>query len=225
MTEEAPVDFDSFFGRTFTRVRALAILLSGHPHDADDAVQNAYIEALRRWEKIRDYDAPEAWVIMIMKQRLARLARENRRQQALALRLPVPSAATPEQTAEARDVLTALAALPHPQRAAMILHCLYGHRYKEVAEMLGLRSGTVRVGVYRARQTLRHQLGGTRTWGPGHDPEETLVDDVRGTPASPLVQMLRTAEDWLLKACQADATAFTRTRETIVAAAHTRAPR
>ena len=223
MTEEAPSDFDSFFGRTFSRVRALAILLSGNPHDADDAVQNAYIEALQRWEKIRDYDAPEAWVIMIMKQRLARLGKENRRQQALALRLPVPSAATPEQTAEARDVLTALAALPHPQRAAMILHCLYGHRYKEVAEMLGLRSGTVRVGVHRARQALRHQLGGT--WAPRHDPEEPLVADGRGTPAGPLVQLLRSAEDWLLKACQADGTAFTRAREAVVAGRNTRASR
>lgn len=217
MTTATQPDFDVFFGSTFPRVRALAILLSGNSHDADDAVQNAFIEALRRWDRIRTYDDPRAWVTLVMKQRLARLAKERRRQEALALRLPVPATAGPEQTAEAREVLAALAALPQPQRSAMVLHCLYGHRHQEIAEMLGLRTVTVRVSVHRARQALLQRLGPAPA--TTYAPEDPLVTASQPATLGPLARALRAAEAWLGEACKADARAVALAREAVLAGA------
>lgn len=217
-----PAEFDVFFAQTFPRVRALAILLGGNIHDADDATQSAYVEALRRWDRIRAYDDPRAWVTLVMKQRLARLAKERRRQQALALELPLPAMAGPEQTAEAREVLTALASLPQPQRTAMVLYCLHGHRHREIAEMLGMRTGTVRVSVHRARQALLQRLG---TAVPtGSVPEEPLVTTDLPVTAGPLTRALLAAEAWLAEACRADARALAEARAAVTAAAPEAAP-
>jgi RNA polymerase sigma factor (sigma-70 family) len=217
VTTTPPADFDDFFGQTFPRVRALAILLSGDTYDADDAVQNAYIEALQRWDRVRGYDDPRAWVILVMKQRLGRLARERRRQETMALRLPMPAVAGPEQTAEAREVLAALATLPRPQRTALVLYSLHGHPHQEIAEMLGLRAVTVRVSVHRARQALRHRLGTL----PARDaePREPLVTAGPPVAAGSVVHALRTAEGWLGEVCRADVHAFARARDAVAARA------
>jgi RNA polymerase sigma factor (sigma-70 family) len=217
VTADPPADFDDFFARTFPRVRALAIMLSGNSPDADDAVQNAYVEALRRWDRVRTHDDPRAWVILVMKQRLGRLARERRRQETLALRLPVPVSAGPEQTAEAREVLAALATLPQPQRAALVLYCLHGHRHQEIAEMLGLRAVTVRVNLHRARQALRHRLGALPS--ARLDPGDPLVGSWTPAATTPAARSLLAAQHWLGEACRADTRAIARTREAVVARA------
>ena len=63
-------DFAAFFASTCPGMIAKAILLSGHRQEAEDAVQEAYTEALRSWHRIGAYDSPEAWVYKVMRQRL-----------------------------------------------------------------------------------------------------------------------------------------------------------
>ncbi len=50
MTE--PIAFDVFFAESSPRVLARALVLAANRHDAEDAVQDAYAEALRRWDRI-----------------------------------------------------------------------------------------------------------------------------------------------------------------------------
>jgi RNA polymerase sigma-70 factor (ECF subfamily) len=37
-------------------------IVTGSLEDAEDAVQEAFARASTRWARLRDYDAPEAWV-------------------------------------------------------------------------------------------------------------------------------------------------------------------
>src|SRR5689334_10676943 len=73
-------DFPAFFARTGSGMIAKAILLSGHRQEAEDAVQEAYTEALRSWHRIGAYDSPEAWVYKVMSQRLWAASRRAARQ-------------------------------------------------------------------------------------------------------------------------------------------------
>ncbi|MGH3857828.1 MAG: RNA polymerase sigma factor, partial [Pseudonocardiaceae bacterium] len=112
-----PIDFSEFYDQTAPRMLARALMRCGQLQNAEDAVQDAYAEALRRWQRVGGYESPEAWVYKIMKQRLSRAAKHwwwARRKPTTPelLELAVPPAATAEETAEAREVLRALFLLP-----------------------------------------------------------------------------------------------------------------
>ncbi|GAA1909235.1 hypothetical protein GCM10009716_18980 [Streptomyces sodiiphilus] len=154
-----PTDFDAFFQRSFPGMLARAILLSGHRQDAEDAVQEAYTEALRRWERLRGYDSPEGWVHRVVRQRLSSVSRRAARTRPTDLEdLPQLSVAGADRSIEARAVLDALAALPPRQRTVLVLHSLEGMSQEAVARELGLTRGGVAAGLFKARRKLEKVL-------------------------------------------------------------------
>ncbi len=68
-------------------------------------------------------------------------------------------AASPERvyeaTEQARAVVEMLKGLPEPQRAALLLREQEGMSYREIAAVLGVSEGKVKVDVFRARGSLR----------------------------------------------------------------------
>jgi hypothetical protein len=54
--------FDAYFVRNYGRLVAELHSIVGSLAEAEDAVQEAFARASVRWERLRDYDHPEAWV-------------------------------------------------------------------------------------------------------------------------------------------------------------------
>jgi RNA polymerase sigma factor (sigma-70 family) len=69
----------------------------------------------------------------------------------------------PADTIERRDKVQALfaglAALPEPQRAAIVMRELEGLSHKQIARSLGISGGAVRQSIHRARTALRDGVG------------------------------------------------------------------
>jgi DNA-directed RNA polymerase specialized sigma24 family protein len=55
-------DFEAFYQASYHRLVGQLTTLTGSLEDAEDAVQEAFARASTRWARLRDYDAPEAWV-------------------------------------------------------------------------------------------------------------------------------------------------------------------
>ena len=58
----------------------------------------------------------------------------------------------------AMDMETAIARLPDGARQVFVLHDVEGYRHEEIAEMLGLATGTSKSQLHRARMALRQHL-------------------------------------------------------------------
>ncbi|MBD0419432.1 sigma-70 family RNA polymerase sigma factor [Streptomyces sp. TRM S81-3] len=237
MSAEAAVrsrDFETFFSGAYPRLLAQAIMVCGSREDAEDAVQEAFVEAYRAWDRIAGYELPEAWVYRVAVQRLWKTHRRRRTGQDRLPDVPVPVQAGPEQTAEAREVLRLLAALPPRQRATMVLFCLHGWSQKEVAKALRMTRGGVAANVSKARQTLREALDMAADETSGRDPfmggaepagagrtDASRIDASRidvgrlGLGADPVVTALRHAEAWLRAAVVADPAALDRARAAV----------
>jgi RNA polymerase sigma-70 factor (ECF subfamily) len=136
-------------------VRGLAVAY-GDAEAAADAVQDAFLTAERRWHRIGGYDDPVAWVRHVAVNRL-RNGERNRRRRARILDAVRP-VAPDDLTAELLDLRAAVAALPEQMRLAVCLHYLAGCSVEEVAETLGVASGTVKSNLHDARRRLRLQL-------------------------------------------------------------------
>lgn len=60
------------------------------------------------------------------------------------------------------DLQRALDSLSPDYRVAVVLCDIEGHTYEEIADLLGVKIGTVRSRIHRGRAQLRAQLGNTR---------------------------------------------------------------
>ncbi|WP_078962220.1 RNA polymerase sigma factor [Streptomyces hygroscopicus] len=151
----AEEEFDAFYARTYPWLAARAVMLSGNRQNAEDAVQEAYIEAMRRWPEVRTCASPEAWVTTTMRRKLSRDGRRWWfRWKPVELTVPAATTATVEETAEALAALRALGTLPPRQRQVVVMHSLEGMSYQAISAELGISVGSVGSNLHKARARL-----------------------------------------------------------------------
>ena len=155
MESDAESSYDGFFRAVFPRLVGQAYLLTGSQELAQDLAQEALVRAWAQWRHVSTLDRPEAWVRRV----LHNLAIDEARWRGRRHRLPLADATAPAgPDVEAMTVAAALQALPPPRRRAMVLHDVAGVPVDEIAEELGVPSGTVRSWLSRDRALLAERL-------------------------------------------------------------------
>lgn len=157
-----PEAFDRLVSRHRDRLWAVALRTTGDREEAFDALQDALLSALRAAASYRGEAAPSTWLHRIVVN--AALDRLRRRAGRPAGPLhagldPADPADHAAATSTRLDVQAALAALPEPQRVAIVLVELEDIPVAEVAGLLGVPEGTVKSRCARGRLALARQLG------------------------------------------------------------------
>lgn len=147
---------DALFERRYVElVRALAVAF-GDADAAADAVQEAFIQADRRWRTIGRYDDPAAWIRRVAINRLRNRHRDlRRRSEIVAAIRPV---SVEDLTADLLDLRRAIDALPEKMRLAVCLHHVAGCTVDEVADALNVSPGTIKSNLHDARRRIRAQM-------------------------------------------------------------------
>ncbi|RYP80107.1 SigE family RNA polymerase sigma factor [Nocardioides guangzhouensis] len=154
---DAAFDLDELYTASYRRLVVQLFALCGDMADAEDAVQEAFVVALRKRRRVAAATNPEAWVRTVAVNRLRsgwRRASMVRRHQP---RVPGPQAAVevgPEHVA----IVTALAQLDPDQREVVVLHHLADLGTAQIAAELGLPEGTVKSRLARGRARLADLL-------------------------------------------------------------------
>ena len=159
------------------RVYRLAYRLTGNQHDAEDLTQEVFVRVFR---SLHDYQPGtfEGWLHRIttnlfldMVRRRARIRFEGLPEDAERIK---GREATPAQVYDDthldHDVQTALDALLPEYRAAVVLCDIEGLTYEEIADVLGIKLGTVRSRIHRGRTQLRAALAHRAPRTPGVTP-------------------------------------------------------
>jgi RNA polymerase sigma-70 factor (ECF subfamily) len=159
----------------------LAVRLTGDREEARDLAQDALIRILRGVRTFRGDASMTTWIYrIVINCHRNRLRWWRRRGRGATLSLDAPAdpaghdpgmtlgatvpdpAAGPDRRAEAaragERLQRALMALPRDQRAAIVLREIEGLSYQEIAGALGVREGTVKSRIARAREALRAAL-------------------------------------------------------------------
>ena len=123
---------------------------AGDPEVASDAVSEAFAQALRRGDAIREVDR---WV---WRSAFRIAAGEMKRRRDVPVQAFVD--ATYEMEEPARELLEALRYLSAKQRAAVVLHHAGGYPVSEVAAIIGSTTAAVKVHLMRGRRRLRELL-------------------------------------------------------------------
>jgi RNA polymerase sigma-70 factor (sigma-E family) len=139
-------------------LRRTAFLLCGNWHQADDLVQAALVKLYVAWPRVRANESPDAYVQRILVRcSLDERRRPWRRESPIETVAHDGPAAGPEE--ELLDLRSALARLPHRQRATLLLRFWLDMSVAQTADALGCSEGTVKSQTARALTTLREFLG------------------------------------------------------------------
>ncbi len=147
-------------------VRSLARALLKDAHQADDLVQDAWVQALAHPRQSRA--AWKGWFSRVMRNRAAEVQRDASRHDRLDLKSPSPSPGiTPQETALRVETQQAVSevvlGLPEPYRAALLLHYYEGWSLKRIAARDGVDVRAIEARLRRAREKL---LAGLEQRGP-----------------------------------------------------------
>lgn len=188
------------------RVHALARrICSGR--DADDLVQDTFLNAFRAIDQLEDPENPRPWLFAIAHracQRMRRLrAGEPKHLDSFDELLPQPTATIPDLAAldsdphkdrlraEAREMVEqGISELPEAFRIPLLLADIAELKVTEIAAILGLQEATVKTRIHRARLRLReilaHGLPQRPVGETGHDApsRETCLDLLRARLAA-----------------------------------------
>ncbi|WP_380164222.1 RNA polymerase sigma factor SigM [Jannaschia sp. R86511] len=168
------------FGELVRRHRdvlwAVALRTTGNPSDAEDALQEAMVSALRSVERFERRSAVRTWLYRIVVNASLDRLRRNAARPSTSLEGHDPAHPVDDagRVVDRLDVMTALQQLSPGQRAAVVLVHVEGMSVAEAAEVLDLPEGTVKSRCSRGRAQLAGLLG------PGNHEPAPHVEDTGG---------------------------------------------
>src|SRR6185503_11213071 len=157
--------------RTATRV-------VGDRSEAEDLVQEAYLQAWKAFHRFEPGTNCRAWLFKILINEVRHYRRrwfnsktvaepEQSFEETLAFEPPLP------EDIQDEDVLAALDEIPREFREVVLLSDVQEFSYKEIADMLGIPVGTVMSRLSRGRKQLRLKLANYAiATGVGRKPQE-----------------------------------------------------
>jgi RNA polymerase sigma-70 factor (ECF subfamily) len=162
-------------------VFSFSMRVCGQREDAEDTMQEVLLKSVPQLPKFQSPKALLVWLYKVAKNRCLMSRRKSKFAPAQELsldqlmpdrneleRLTADGRINPEAFAirseEASRLRQAVQELPPQYRIVLVLHDMEGLTDEEVAEITGVRSGTVRVRLHRARLFVRNKL--MRLWTP-----------------------------------------------------------
>jgi RNA polymerase sigma factor (sigma-70 family) len=145
--------FEDFYVATLDPVYRAVLLVTRHPARAQDAVHDAFLRALQRWDVVSQHPNPKAWLTRVALNSSVSAWRVWRREQS-----DPPPASVEDELPIDPILLRTVWRLPKRQRQVVALRVLLDLGQDQTAELLGIAPGTVGLHLHRALSALRASL-------------------------------------------------------------------
>ncbi|MBR3767819.1 MAG: RNA polymerase sigma factor [Clostridia bacterium] len=130
--------------------------------DAEDAVQSAALIAYRKLKDLKKDESFKSWFFKILYNECRKiLSQKNKLYEISYDDVSVFQEEAPD-ISEKSDLISLLDTLSEENKAIVILSVFEGYTSKEIAEILGMKPGTVRSTLSRTLNKLRNQLEGAK---------------------------------------------------------------
>jgi RNA polymerase sigma-70 factor (ECF subfamily) len=160
------VAFEQLVAEYGDRVFGIALRVTGSPSDAEEVMQEAFLQAFRSWSTFRGQSAPTTWLYRIAVNAALTRVRSRRDVELLSERDAGPEVA--DWTADAAQAVlrgelreqieAGITRLPEDLRVALIFRDVEGLSTAETSAALDISEAAVKSRLHRARALLRGYL-------------------------------------------------------------------
>lgn len=155
--------FDSFYTRERESIVGLALVLSRSRAAAEDLAQEAFVQALIRWDQLQAYDDPGAWVRRVVANHAVSRFRRMTVEARAILRIGHSRGYTPDIADQVTSVWDEVVRLPKRQAQVIALRFVDGRSIEEISRILECSENTTKTHLMRAKKTLASRLDMERT--------------------------------------------------------------
>ena len=173
--ENRPESVDQALALLQNTVYSFSMKVCGHPEDAEDTMQDVLLKVLPYLPKFENPRALSVWLYKVARNRclMNRRGQKNASNKHVSLDELLPSQLELRELIESKEpnpemnvlrgesdqrLREAVLKVPPQYRFVLVLHDMEGLSTAEVARVTGLREGTVRVRLHRARLLVRQHL-------------------------------------------------------------------
>lgn len=175
LRQNTPEAVEEAIGLLQNTVYSFSMKVCGHPEDAEDTMQEVLYRSIAHLAKIQEPRALAAWLYTVTRNRCWRMRRktsgapthmlaldELMPDEAELARLLTDANESPERkvvhTEQTQLLQQAVLNIPAALRMVLVLHDMEDLDTGQVAAILGLKEGTVRVRLHRARLSVRKEM-------------------------------------------------------------------
>ena len=198
LRQDTPEAIESALGLLQSTVFSFSMKMCGHRQDAEDTTQEVLFRSLKYLNKLESPGALAAWLYTVTRNRCHRMRKGHSGKTSARLSLDelmpndlelqsllVDAERDPEDSAiageEHRMLQQAVLRIPPPLRMVLVLHDMEELTSEQIAEILALQVGTVRVRLHRARLAVRKEMANLLKGIP--EKKTQKVGTVRERPA------------------------------------------
>ena len=173
--QNTPESIEEAIGLLQSTVYSFSMKVCGHPEDAEDTMQEVLFRSLKYLAKIQTPQALAVWLYTVTRNRCWRMRRKPANAPAAMLSLDelMPNneelglllqdaGKGPEDTLLLAEkdyiVQQAVLLIPATLRIVLVLHDMEELTTEQVAQVLGIQQGTVRIRLHRARLSVRKEM-------------------------------------------------------------------
>lgn len=174
LRSNSPESVEKAIGLLQNTVYSFSMKVCGHREDAEDTMQEVLYRSLQHLARIEEPRALAVWLYTVTRNRCWRMRGDSSHrakhvsldelmpdegEMARLLRDPAPGPESNLLHTEQRDLLRkAVLRIPPQLRIVLVLHDMEELPTEDVAQILNLQPGTVRVRLHRARLSVRKEI-------------------------------------------------------------------
>ena len=132
----------------------ICVVILCNEQDAQDAIQETFCRYLEKKPDFRDEEHEKAWLIRVATNTSRDMIRFRIRHPKVSIDDLESSLVAPEQKETLRELLE----LPAKQKMVIYLHYVEGYQIKEIADILGITEGAVKMRLQRGRELMKLSL-------------------------------------------------------------------
>jgi RNA polymerase sigma-70 factor, ECF subfamily len=159
--------FEELYRQHARRLFGLVVRMIGSADEAEDLLQEVFLQAYRKLSGFRGDSALGTWLYRLtmnhcldhLRGRQAKMSRATESLDHESAEEPVAASPLVPAAISRVDLERAIGRLPDGARAAFLLHDVEGFEHREIAQILGISEGTSKSQVHKARMKLRAILG------------------------------------------------------------------
>jgi len=154
-SEEDKRRFTELYEENHVRAEQTALRILRDPHDAEDAVQNAFLQVIHHFDEISEISCKKLgfWIISIVKNEALMILR--RKQKELPQEDWDTFSADVSDPTSYNELVYLFSQLPPTYRSALEMRLINGYSGKEIAQHLGISESAVNTRISRGRTLLR----------------------------------------------------------------------